>query len=52
MCFSTFTQIIWIDYLGNVTKEQEKHNVKATIHCVTFFAVIVFINWKLHVLNM
>ena len=24
MSFSTFTQSIWIDYLENITKEQEK----------------------------
>ena len=24
MCFSTFTQSIWIDYLENITKQQEK----------------------------
>ena len=24
MCFSTFTQSMWIDYLENINKEQEK----------------------------
>ena len=39
MCFSTFTQSIWIDYLENVNREQEKGEaqcqragLKATIH--------------------
>ena len=43
MCLSTFTQGIWIDYLENNTKEQEKAEaqckspgLKFTIHYATF----------------
>ena len=39
MCFSTFTESIWIAYLDNVTKEKEKWEpqcqsagLKDTIH--------------------
>ena len=55
MCFSSFTQSIWIDYLENITKEREKGEaqcqsagLKATIHYTTFFAATVDSNWKLY----
>ena len=43
MCFSTFTKSIWIDYLENITKDQEKGDaqcqstgLKSTIRNSTF----------------
>ena len=51
MCFSTFTQSIWIDYLENITKELKKGEaqcqstgVKARINLATFFAATVCSN--------
>ena len=45
--YSTFTQSIWIYYLENITKEQEKGEaqcqsagLKSTIHYATFFEAI------------
>ena len=38
MCFSIFTQSIWIDYFENITKEKEKdeaqcHNTLRNFPC-------------------
>ena len=59
MCLSIFTHKIWIDYLENITKEQEKvdaqcqsASLKATIYYATFFAEAIYSNWKLHALNV
>ena len=59
MCSSTFNQIIWIDYLENITKEQEKGEAQCqnaglnvTIHYATFFAATVCSNWKLYAPNV
>ena len=56
MCFSTFTQSIWIDYLENITKEHEKGEaqcqsagLKAIIKYAAFFAATTYSKWKLHV---
>ena len=43
MCFSTFTQGIWIDYLENIIKEQENGETQCY---VTFFAAAACSNWK------
>ena len=48
MWFSTFTQNMWIDYLENIAKEQEKGeaqcqraDLKTTILYETFFAATI-----------
>ena len=51
MCFSTFTESMWIEYFENITKEHEKGEaqcqsagLKPTIHYATFFAATICSN--------
>ena len=47
MGFSIFTQGIWIYYLANISKEQEKGEAQCQIiHYVTFFAATTCSNWR------
>ena len=55
MCFCTFTQSIRVDYLENITNEQEEGEaqcqsagLKATINYATSFSAIACSNWKLY----
>ena len=54
MCFSIFTESIWIDYLENmryqIARERRDTMSKCSskYHYATFFAASVCSNWKLH----
>ena len=57
MYFSTYTQSIWIDYIDNNTKEQEKEetqcqSARSKIHYANFFAATACSKWKLHTATM
>ena len=49
MCFTTFSQNIWIDYIENITREKGKAQfqiagLNVTIHYANFFVATIYSN--------